>query len=181
MEIVQDFVEQTYRQQRQTLEIVEDFAWTSSKISHFSFLHVFVFFLFFSFFVFFSAFVFIFEIFFIFSKICFFHFFRLFFIFLVVRADAKTGKNRREVLMVKMTFFFCENRFLGLGGQGAWNDPFEGDPAFMFFLSLFSFFMFFVFRSNMFHCWHWYQSLTFDVSSAVSAPLTCGVLTTQGG
>ena len=31
----------------------------------------------------------------------------------------------------------------------------------------------------MFYCWHEYQSLT--VSSVVSAPWRCGVLTTQGG
>ena len=39
-----------------------------------------------------------------------FHFFFSFFLFIfsVVRADAKTGKNRREVLVV---------RFVGLGGQ----------------------------------------------------------------
>ena len=49
----------------------------------------------------------------------FFFSFFFFFLFAVVRADAKTGKKkRREVPIVKMTCFFCEKRFLGLGGQG---------------------------------------------------------------
>ena len=47
------------------------------------------------------------------------------------------------------------------------NGPFEGDPVFLFF-------------SNMFHCWHQFQSLTVDVSSIVGAPWRCGVLTTHG-
>ena len=63
--------------------------------------------------------------------------------------------------------------------------------SFFFFLNLFflfffhfsqekvSSFLFFVLLSNMFYCWHWYQSLT--VSSVVGAPWRCGVLTTQGG
>ena len=68
------------------------------------------------------------------------------------------------------------------------NGPFEGDPAVMFFISLVSFFLlcclfelfssFFGFLSNVFDCWHKCQSLTLDVSSAVSAPWRCGVLTT---
>ena len=40
-------------------------------------------------------------------------------------------------------------------------------------------FFFLVLVSNMFYCWHQYQSLT--VSSVVGAPWRCGVLTTQGG
>ena len=55
----------------------------------------------------------------------------------------------------------------------------------MFFIFFFhfsdekSFFFFFlVFLSNMFYCWHQYQSLTVDVSSVVGAPWRCGVLTT---
>ena len=48
----------------------------------------------------------------------------------VARADApKPEKNRRTVPFVKMTFFFCEKRFLGLGGQGVRKGPFEGDPC----------------------------------------------------
>ena len=35
--------------------------------------------------------------------------------------------------------------------------------------------------SNLFHCWHQYQSLTADVSSVVGAPWRCGVLTANGG
>ena len=61
MELVNNFVQKKLQQQRQTLEIVEDFAWKSSEISHFledycfscfsfSFLDFFIF----SFFVFFS-------------------------------------------------------------------------------------------------------------------------------
>ena len=37
--------------------------------------------------------------------------------FSVVRADAKTGKNRREVILVKMSFSFVKVRFFGLGWQ----------------------------------------------------------------
>ena len=40
---------------------------------------------------------------------------------------------------------------------------------------------FFVFLSKKFHCWHQYQSLTVDVSSAVGALWRCGVLTTSDG
>ena len=76
--------------------------------------------------------------------------------------------------------------------EGVRKGPFEGDPAFMFFIShvfhLFHFlffscknvpsiFFFLVFPSKMFHCWHQYQSV--DVSSVVGAPPRCGVLTTQ--
>ena len=60
---------------------------------------------------------------------------------------------------------------------------------FLLFLFLFLFFffdlvllffpIFLVFLSNMFYCWHEYQSVT--VSSVVGAPWRCGVLTTQGG
>ena len=54
-------------------------------------------------------------------------------------------------------------------------------------LSFFSFFsrkkfllfFFLVFLSDMFYCWHYYQSLT--VSFVVGAPWRCGVLTTEGG
>ena len=67
------------------LEIVEDFAWKCSEISHFSIFH-FPLFLFTSFFMFF-----------------------IFFSFLVVRTDDKTGKHRREVPFVKITILFCEN------------------------------------------------------------------------
>ena len=62
--------------------------------------------------------------------------------------------------------------------------------CFSFLLFHFSFFVvslncfllfFFFFLSNMFDCWHKCQSLTLDVSSVVSAPWRCGVLTTWGG
>ena len=42
-------------------------------------------------------------------------------------------------------------------------------------------FIFLVFLSNIFRCWHWYHSLTVDVSSVVGAPWRCGVLTSKGG
>ena len=45
----------------------------------------------------------------------------------------------------------------------------------------FLFFLFLVFLSNAFHCWHQYQSLTKYGSSVVGAPWRCGVLTTLGG
>ena len=81
--------------------------------------------------------------------------------------------------------------FLGLGGRGEGggcrNGSFEGDPVFMFFISLFHFFLeknvvfyIFVFLSNIFHCWHQSQSSTMNVSSIVGAPWRCGVLTTIG-
>ena len=57
---------------------------------------------------------------------------------------------------------------------------------FLFYLLIFLFsffrkkkvssFLFLVFLSNLFYCWHQYQSLT--VSSVVGAPWRCGVLTT---
>ena len=50
---------------------------------------------------------------------------------------------------------------------------------FIFFLK--NVFFFIVFLSNMFHCWHLYQSLTVNVSSVVGAPWRCGILTTLGG
>ena len=87
-----------------------------------------------------------------------------------------------------MTLFFSETKdfWASLDGRrGVRNGPFEGGPpAFMFLISfLFLFVLFFLleFLSNMFHCWHWYQSLTQDVSSAVGAPWRWGVLTTSGG
>ena len=68
--------------------------------------------------------------------------------------------------------------------------PFEVTPV-SCFSSLFSFFhfvfdeknvfFFLVFLSNMFYCWHQYQSLTVKFSSFVGAPWRCGVRTTQGG
>ena len=65
--------------------------------------------------------------------------------------------------MVKMTFFFCEKNFgVSVDRAGA------GDRPSCFFISLFSFFPFFVFHekivssfsfflvfvSKRFHCWH---------------------------
>ena len=56
--------------------------------------------------------------------------------------------------------------------------------AFFFFVVFLVFFfvlLFLDFSSNVFHCWQQYQSLTQDVSSVVSAPWRCGVLTTWSG
>ena len=53
----------------------------------------------------------------------------------MVRAIEQTRKNRHEVFSVKMTLFFCENFILGLCGHGVRNGLFEGDAAFMFFIS----------------------------------------------
>ena len=47
-------------------------------------------------------------------------------------------------------FPLCEKRFFGLGGQGVRNSPFEGDPAFTFFIYLLSCFPFFFFSENVF-------------------------------
>ena len=83
-----------------------------------------------------------------------------------------------------MTFFSCE-KILGLVLQQVRNGPFEGDTAFMFFISLFSCFLFCFsicfFLSNILLCLNQYPSLTVDVSSVVGAPWRCGVLTTWGG
>ena len=100
------------QQQRQTLEIVEDCALKCSKISHVCCMF---------FFLFFSSF---------FHFICFF--FLSFFFFSVVRADAKTGKISSISSDCKNdVFFFRENKFLGLGGQGwlVMNGKCEGDPV----------------------------------------------------
>ena len=44
-----------------------------------------------------------------------------FFLFPIVRADAKTRKkSSRSSALVKRTTFFSEISFLGLGGQGVW-------------------------------------------------------------
>ena len=113
--------------------------------------------------------------------------FPFFFSFSVVRA--RLGKSRREVLSVKMTFFFCKKPIWwpqwDREKRGFRNGPFEGDPACMFFISLFPLLLFFSLKkflscifSNVFHCWHEHQSLTVDVSSEVSASRRCGVLTT---
>ena len=77
----------------------------------------------------------------IFFIVCFFFifFFSVLFSFSVVRADANTGNIVEK--------FFCENdhSLLGKLNFGAsvdregGNGPFEGDPAFMFFIFLFHF------------------------------------------
>ena len=104
--------------------------------------------------------------------------FSIFFLFLfpVVRAHAKTGKNRREVLFVKMAFFFERNLIFGGQVKGSGMGPFEGDPLSCFCVFHFLFFLgtnvsFFLYFSNMFHCWHLYQSLTVDVFSVVGASM----------
>ena len=69
------------------------------------------------------------------------------------------------------------------------NGPFEGDFALMFsflfscfrllfFFSKVFFFFFLVCLSTRFHCWHYKQRLTVDVSSVVGSPWRCGVLMT---
>ena len=78
------------------------------------------------------------------SLLLFFIFFLLFIIFFsfsFVRADAKTGKNRREVPTVKRTILFRAKLTFGprWRGRGVWSGPFEGDFAFKFFTFLFSF------------------------------------------
>ena len=82
--------------------------------SCFSFLFVFPFFLFFL------------------TCFCFFQLFE---------QTLKPGINRREVLIVKMTFFFCEKSIFGprMERGKMRNGPFEGNFTFMFFISLFIF------------------------------------------
>ena len=71
-------------------------------------------------------------------------------------------KNRRTILVVKVTISFCENSILG--SRWTWRvrkGPFEGEPAFMFFISLFSIFPVSsfekIFLSNTFRSWHEYH------------------------
>ena len=73
MELVQKFVEKKLQQQGQTLEMVENCAWESSKISHFLVLFL----LFFCFSFFFYAF---------FDILLMFHFFVVFFSFFLLAA-----------------------------------------------------------------------------------------------
>ena len=78
-----------------------------------------------------------------FSFLLFFHFSN-FFIFPVVRADAKTRKkSSRSSYCLKRRFSFVKIRFLGLGGQEVRSSPLEGDVAFMFFILFFFPFLFF--------------------------------------
>ena len=120
MEIVEDFDEKSYnnngepwkssrilRVKTKTLKNLRNCAFVFHGLFIFAhcyslFLIVFHVFLF----SFFSSFSFHFSIFF---HLCFFS---------VVRADAKTRQNRREVPIVKRTIFFCENRIWGIGGKG---------------------------------------------------------------
>ena len=52
-------------------------------------------------------------------------------------------KNSREILVIKMTIFLCENLICGPRWTGrVRNGPSEDDPASMFFISLFSFYNF---------------------------------------
>ena len=99
-----------------------------------------------SFFFISSCFLFVFFFFSCFSFLFVFPFFPVFsptflFFFSVVRADAETGKNRGEVLIVKMTFFFSEETIFGprMERGKMRNGPFEGDFTLMFFISLFIF------------------------------------------
>ena len=133
---------------------------------------IFLFFRFFSFFQFHVvAFFFFFHVFlsFVFPYFLTSSFYYFFFVSFFTRPSRRPNrkKHRREVLLVKMTIFFCGNPIFGDGGL------FEGDFAFMFFNSLF-----FVFLSEGLHCWRQYQSLSVAVSSVVGAPWRCGVVTT---
>ena len=62
---------------------------------------------------------------------CSFFPFSFFLFFQSSEQTSKPTKNRRKVPCVKMMISF---RFLGLGGQVVRNGPFEGNPAFMFFI-----------------------------------------------
>ena len=161
---------QKLQQQRQPLEIVEDFAWKLSKITHFPFF-VFPLFLYVLFifsiltllFQFFFSFVFsfcpYFSSSFFFSKFSFlfpfFPFFHLLLLFLLTFFGCPSRrqklKNSREILMIKMTIFLCENLICGPRWTGrVRNGKFEGDPAFMFAICLFIFTIFQFFSQKMF-------------------------------
>ena len=145
----------------------------SFSIFHVSFFSFLLFVLSFLFCVSFFLIFFICVCFFSFVFLCFLFFLLSFCPFSVVRADAKIGKNRRKVPTVTMTICLCENSIFGLGGRRrvgrrVCNGPFESDPAFMFFISLFvifpffyllriMFFLFLVFTSKKFRCWHHFR------------------------
>ena len=80
------------------------------------------------------------------------YFFFFFFHFSVVRADAKTRKNRRTVPIVKRTVFFCENLIFGVSVDKGWKGAFEGDLRFLFsfFFQFFSLFLLFPFPFSFF-------------------------------
>ena len=114
------------------------FVHCSSFFFIFSCFHIFVFFE-----TCFSFYFFQFSIFFI-----LFIFFHHMFLFLFCQSSEQTpkpGKNRRGVLIVKLTFFFCENSILAprwTGGRVR-NGPSEGDPRFhVFHLSFLMFSIF---------------------------------------
>ena len=164
------------QQQRQTLEIVEDFA-CEAKFHHFlSFSSFFPFFRFFSFIHVVHSFSFFHFLHFYFLSFSFFVFvgcsksdFFLGLNFVTISLDNSNVKNqfwgpsRVLPLWARFSFFFLLffSRFLSF-----------------FLLLIFHFshfskekfhlFFFLVFLSNMFHCWHQYQSLT--VSSVVGPP-----------
>ena len=98
MGIVKDFAE--LKKKRQTLEIVDDLASDAQNVEKRRGFRMFHFSLFFNFSLFSCSFFHSF----IFSS----SFSYSFFLFSVVRAHAKTRKKSREVLIVKMTIFFCE-------------------------------------------------------------------------
>ena len=87
----------------------------------------------------------------LFFRFSFFFLLFLFFLLSVVRADAKTGKNSREVLFVKTTMSFSENSIFGPRWTGGVrNSPFEGAPVFLFFISIFHVFLFFLLEKGFF-------------------------------
>ena len=150
--------------QRQTLEIVEDFACEAKNLRNLRKFRIFSFFYFLHF--------------------LHFSFFSFLFIFQSSEQTPKPRKNRRTVPVVKMTICFCEISIFG----PRWTREKlrkEGGPAFMVFHFFFFPFCFLlrkmfllIFLSKKLHCLHSYHSLTIDVSSAVGAPWRCGLLTT---
>ena len=146
------------------------------------------------FFLLFSLFVLIFHLFFFFSNFSFlfpfFLFFHLLLLFLLTFCGCPSRrqklKNSREILMIKMTIFLCENFICGPRWTGrVRNGPFEGDPAFMFAISLFHFYNFSILFSKIVFlclfqiCFTANIGIRVSLNSVVGAP--CGVLMTKDG
>ena len=185
MQIVDDFIKQSYNNKGKT--------WKSSRIlrvmperfflGDFAFLTFFIIF-FFSFSSFFSSTFFSFFQVFNFSCFSFYlFFFHLFLFHFVVfhffisfhvlsfsqfffSIRRQTQKNRRSVPIENMTMSFCENSIFGSRSTGrkVRDGPFEGGPAFIFFIFFhflffrgtksFSCFLFSCLFSNTYRCWH---------------------------
>ena len=119
--------------------------------------------------------------------------FLLLFFFQSSEQTPKPGKIRRKVLIVKMTFSFVNNNFLGLGGREEGEGERGGEErlgmvhlrvaplsccSFLFFqfvasseIVFFFFSVFLFFLQFLFHCWHQHHNFTLDVSSVVGAVL----------